>query len=325
MGYSIAIACRDPKPLSLHRNDVLRCYVNYLLQPLYGRRIYGKKFLRRPGNISYKVTMVRSGTLFKRYEIFVAAAAIAAHANWGARGFRQRDLRFLIELFTNWVEGSLAGGEIALNNTQVLRYLESLAAEGYAKVLSRQKQPRYRLTRLGLLELLTRLSNRPRGGRPEHFFFLFYFLSCYAPRITELIKAEGKHFPSAMRIEIEALLDYGRLLEEEVRKTQLELRKLEERISDSTQSSRLATKLFAQGAAMEEVVAELEKKYPYELNSQKPLSELFADIPPDIGRWELELGNTRRVTHLWLPTKQLLRSYLDALRTLERDFAGARS
>lgn len=262
--------------------------------------------------------MVRNETLLKRYELFVAAAAIAAHANWGAKGFRQRDVRFLIELFTNWVEGSLRGGGIPISNTQVQRYVEDLAQEGLAKAVSRQKQPSYRLTRLGLLELLTRISDRPPGGRAEHFYFLYYFLRNYGPRIVALIVAEGKQFPTAVRLEIEVLLDYRRLLQEEIQRVQRELRKIEERMSDSKNSSQLATKMFAQGADIPEVVTELERKYPYELNSQKPLRELFSDIPGDIAHWELVEGNVKRVVEIWEPARALLKAHLSGLRCLEQ-------
>lgn len=262
--------------------------------------------------------MERKDTLFKRNEIFVSAAAIAAHANSGEEGFRQRDVRFLIELFTNWVELSLAGGMIDLKNTQVLRYLDELVENGCAKRQQRRKQPTYRLTRIGLLELLSRLSNRQCGGRPEHFFFLFYFLRNYGPKIVELIRGEGKHFPSAMRLEIEALLDYGRLIQEEIVRVERELRKLDERIDDAVKAGKLATKLFASDTPIEHVVKELEQRYPYELNSQKPLSELIGGVPPDIGRWELMTGNIKRTEEIWGPARALLKCYLDSLRQLRQ-------
>ena len=37
-----------------------------------------------------------------------------------------------------------------------------------------------------------------------------------------------------------------------------------------------------------EVVKEVERLYPYQLNSQKPLSELIADIPPEPG-WSADV------------------------------------
>ncbi len=259
----------------------------------------------------------RNDTLFRRHEVFVAAATIAAHANGGEAGFRQRDVRFLIELFSNWVDISLVHGVLEVKNTQVQRYLETLAADGCAKRQTRAgKQPVYRLTRLGLLELLSRISNRPSGGRPEHFLFLYYFLCNYGPRISELIRAEGRHFPSAMRLEIEALLDYRRLLADEISAVTREIRQLDERIDDAVRAGELATRLFAKGVPITEVVAELEKRYPYELNNRKPLSELIGGVPPDLGRWELTEGNLARPAQMWNPVRSLFAAYLAALKKL---------
>ncbi len=260
---------------------------------------------------------MRTDTLFRRYEIFVGAATIAAHANSAEEGFRQRDVRFLIELFTNWVEHSIEGGILSVKNTQVLRYLEELVTEGFAKKTRKQKQPKYRLTRVGLLELMNRLSSRSSGG-PEHFFFLLYFLSNYGPKISELIRTESSQFPIGVRLEIEILLDWKRLLKEEIVKTERELRKLSERVETSQRSTRLAAKLFAKGADISEVVGEIEKNYPYQLNSQKPLSELFAGIPTDITRWELETGGMKRIEQIWFPARTILSAYLHSLKQFEQ-------
>ena len=53
-----------------------------------------------------------------------------------------------------------------------------------------------------------------------------------------------------------------------------------------------------------------EKKYPYELNSQRPLSELMANIPEMQGRWELTRGGKARAEILWQPVLELWRLYL---------------
>ena len=119
---------------------------------------------------------MRHDALFKRFEFLVAAAVIAAHANSRAQGFRQREVRFLIELFSNWVSASLEGEVLELKNTQILRYLEGLSSEAFARRSVRQRFPVYRLTRLGLIELLSRLVNPPAAIPPAQFFFVFYFL-----------------------------------------------------------------------------------------------------------------------------------------------------
>lgn len=47
--------------------------------------------------------MSRVGDLFSENEAIVAAAVVAAQATLGSDGFRQRDVRFYISVFSNWV------------------------------------------------------------------------------------------------------------------------------------------------------------------------------------------------------------------------------
>jgi hypothetical protein len=65
------------------------------------------------------------------------------------------------------------------------------------------------------------------------------------------------------------------------------------------------------------VIREVEKKYPYELNSMKPLHDLIASIAPDQRRWELETGGCVRATMLWEPQRALLKELLRNLRGIQ--------
>lgn len=257
--------------------------------------------------------MPKQDSHFQRHEIFTAAAAIAAHANFPDANFRQRDFRFLLDLFSNWVESSLSGSFQRIQNTQIQRYLERLVEEGYAKRAVRSARPAYRLTRIGLLELLTRLSDRTPGGRPEHFLFLFYFLSNYGPRIVEVIRKEGSQFPPAMRLEIETLLDCRRLLRDEIAAVERELEKLRERRDSSLRSAEQARQMFAKDVPFPEVTAEIERRYPYDLNSQKPLSTLLQEVPKDLAQWELEIGNRKRPEQIWNPQISILKHFRQEL------------
>ena len=259
---------------------------------------------------------MRTGTIFKRYEQFVAAATIAAHANASADGFRQRDVRFLIELFSNWVETTFEGQVLNLSNTQVLRYLDELVSEGFARRTHRQKRPSYFLTRTGLIELLGRLVPESLHIQAEHFFFLYYFLTNYRPRIERLVEAEGKQFPLSLRLELENLLDADSLARGQLAFAKLELKKLEARIKDAEAGRQLAAKLLSDEKELSEIALEVERSYPYELNSQKPLSELLSEIPDDLAVWEITEGSKMRVAHIWQPSLLLLSRYIECLESL---------
>ncbi len=254
-------------------------------------------------------------SLSLRHELFIAAATLGAHANT-SEGFRQRDVKFLIDLFGNWVELALQRSPASFQNTQVLRYLDSLVAEGYARKIMKKTHPYYRLTRTGLLELLSRMVEKPQLSRGSHFFFLYYFVHNYGPRIEELVRTEGRQFPYALKVEVERLLNAADLLGRELKYARQELAKIENRIDYARKSSALTVSLLEKGMPFAQVVKEAERKYPYDLNSQKPLSELIGGLPEPAQRWELETGNLRRVVHMWAPEKMLLESYIHALESL---------
>lgn len=261
---------------------------------------------------------MREGSLFNRFESLAAASCVAAHANAGLEGFRQKDVRFIIELFSNWIELSLSTSELPLNNTQVARYLDQLSKDGLARRTVSATRPMYRLTRLGIIELLNRTIPSTRLLPPEQCYFVVYFLKNYRTRLIELIEREGKQFPLAMRLEIDSLLDSNSVLQSQLDLTERELLRLDERIADSGHGSRLAKRLFADGLTTAEVARKVQQINPYELNSQKPLSELLSEVPADLGRWELEIGALKRAAELWTPLRTVLQAHKKNLRELLR-------
>ncbi|MFN8391902.1 MAG: hypothetical protein U0136_16555 [Bdellovibrionota bacterium] len=260
---------------------------------------------------------MRATTVLQRYDIYAAAATLAAHAGARDLGFRQRDVRFLIQLFSNWTECTLGNTAFVLNNTQVFRYLDDLVKQGFAKAKRKRAQPDYQLTRLGLIELVTRVVRAQDDTLPDQFFFRCYFLRAYRPKIFELIEAEGTLFPHSLKLELEALMDVKALIQNELKRVESELLKLEKRASDAQNAASLSRKLFGKGVPQDAVIRQVEKQFPYELNSQKPLSDLLSSIPADYIQWELEVGNSNRADQIWQPSLVLLRQYRDLLRGMK--------
>jgi len=264
---------------------------------------------------------MRSGTILNRYELFAAAGVIAAHATAigdpGVVSFRQRDVRFLFQLFANWTEKIIGSSSVPLKNTQILRYLEALVEQGFLKADRSKKQPEYRLTRAGLLELVSRIVQKREENLPDQTYFLCYFLKSYRDRLLQVAASEGATFPESLRLELESLLDVKALLKQEISRLNHDIAKLSERVTGSMEAGDLAGRLYRDGAPHSEIVKTMEKRFPYELNSQKPLSELLAEIPPALAKWELEVGNKARAQLLWQPSVALLIAHRDQLVRLQ--------
>ena len=248
--------------------------------------------------------------LLQRYRVFVLGATIAAHACSPSptASFRQRDVRFFIELFSNWMETALGAFSLPVQNTQVQRFLRHLVNEGYARRLERNKQPTYRLTRTGLIELTSQMVNGGVEAGRWQFLFLHYFIKNYRSRILDLVQREGQQFPAALRLELDAILDVRTLVERELKSVAVELKRLEARIDDALKVSTLM-RTKAGKIPFPELVSEVERLFPYELNNQKPLHDLMAKLPEELGVWELQVGPALRAKELWQPGRRLLLAY----------------
>lgn len=261
-------------------------------------------------------------SLLFRYEPYFACAAVAAHATRAADskqpGFRQRDVRFFIELFSNWSETTLSDCVLRVQNTQISRFLRGLVAEGYARLSARKGRDSFYLTRIGLIELITRAVSRSYFEQREQFFFVYYFVANYKGIISELVQREGQQFPPALQMELQSLLDESSFLDRQLTRARSELEKLERRIHDAQATIELARDGVAQGLSLEDIVREAQRKYPYELNSQKPLKELISDIPERSRLWELEKGNQMRIEQIWKPGHELLLVFIRQLERLAR-------
>lgn len=257
---------------------------------------------------------MRKSSLALHYQAYFHAATLGAESNWRHKGFRQKDFRFLLELFANWMECSLPNGTLGLHNAQVARYLEELVHQGLARKSTRGTQPRYSLTRSGVIGVLQSLVDRAAFLPLEQWFFVHYFVRQYGDRIDELAKDQGAQFPRALQLEIEALRDPAEVANRQLRHVDKEIKKLEARITEARQAALLARKLFGDGKKFEDVMAEVQKKHPYDLNNQKPMEELFAELPEAMRRAEIERGNHERADFLWEPLKDFLEDYKKAIR-----------
>lgn len=257
-----------------------------------------------------------SASSVHRLEIFTASATLAAHASFSDQGFRLRDLRFFTELFLNWVE-DIDAATYSLQNTQLARYLTELIDHGFAKKISTNNIQSFRLTRLGLLELLNRIISSTNATQPSTALFRICFVKSYRPRLESLVEREGAHFPHSLKVELTALLDLTALIQNEIKRVERALQRADRRIDDALKSSALTKNRLAAEVPFSQVVQEVESRYPYDLNSMKPLQELIASIAPDQRRWELEEGNLIRAHTLWKPQRAMLKELLQQLKALQ--------
>lgn len=250
--------------------------------------------------------MTRTPHDLAQHEPFLSAALLAAHAT-GAEGFRQRDVRFFMELFANWMAPSPFESPMIVHNTQILRQLQALSALRWARRAGRAP-PRWRLSAEGLLGLLRRVSSGLDPRQPGDFLFVFHFLDAYGAKLRVLL-GPARAAGSQLEAELATLTSPRRLLEEQRARVQRESSRLRARIDDARSTSQLARSLLDRGTPLAEVIAEVEARFPYELNHQRPLRELLDAMPEPWRREELTDTAERRANTLWEAQQTLLLAY----------------
>ena len=252
-----------------------------------------------------------------RYQIFVAAAVLAAHAVRPRTGFRQLDVCRFVELFSNWLESMEPQSDFSVQHTQIARYLENLVREGFARRMAEKAHPLYRLTRSGLVDIATRVKNPAHLMRREYFFFVLCMARSYRRKMLDVFQREGSDFPKALQLEMESLFDTDHLLDMQIAAVNRELKKLDERLEMVQKSQALAGSLLQSGSRADQVLEEIDRLHPFGLDQQQRYSEVFSVATEKQAIWELTTGNQNRVKYMWLPARNMLAHYVAELRALK--------
>lgn len=249
----------------------------------------------------------------KNLRVYLHAAICAGHINFKERGFRQKDVHFFFDLFSNWMESHL-GSRVHLQNTQVQRFIKSLVSEQILKQRA-GKVPTYICQDTGLLYLIEQMSRIEEEDDLELFFFQYHLLEIYYDLLFETLTEKKLELPHSLRIELKYLLNREVLLEKQKKRVQKNIDKLTLRGQETLQMEKLAVKLYSQGKSENVIISAVEQAFPYQLNHQLKMSELYNKIIPGLRKLELTTNAKKRVESLWGP---MLLYYQDYLKRLDR-------
>ena len=280
---------------------------------------YVVRFIRNIGclwwsNMCYNVTM-RKGSLSYSNEAYLHAALLAVHASYGGKPFRASEFKFFTGLFSNWMSSFFEDGQLDLQNTQVIRLLEKLANDA---LLSKAKGEReYQMTHAGLVESLRVVSSYSSLDRLDTFFFKFHFLCTYGDKIENMISKATKKLPRSYELEIEHMLNPLNLIGTQRHFITEQIEKLNKRVSDIEKQVRYTDNQLNQRLPLDEILTNVAKNFPYELNAQVNMSELFKSLDSDIRYHELVVTPAMRAPTLWGPSLKYLENFLIQLDELE--------
>ena len=256
---------------------------------------------------------MKSNSFYRQNHVFINSAIIAAYTSGEENFFRQKDVKFYLELFINWQESIFSAKE-EIQNVQIKRYLQYLIEEGLLNLKRRKNSPHYTLNRFGLIELIRQISENEDFHSPEEIYFSVYFIYNYRDNLISLVKKRGNSFPPGLKIEIETLLNSKNILTKQIEELEKLIKKIKQRLIDNQNARKKVEKLLSKGKGLNEIINIVEKEHPYQLNNQKRLSKLFKEIPDNLIIPELTFNSTNRGNIIW---SSQLESYRTLLKTLK--------
>jgi len=222
-------------------------------------------------------------------------------------------VEFYFELYANWLEFRFRDEGLHIELVQVVRILEHLKKEGLLKA---QGKRLYQFTETGVLGLLKKLVRSDAGLRLDEVIFIRYLLLTYGRVLESLILPEDRFVTSSLRREVRDLLNPEIVKKREQERLERLVRDLSTRIEESREIASYAQSRLKSGAPTDTVVSEVDRRFGYQLSYRKPFGELYAELPLELRKHELERGIELRNERLFdVLLKQCL-GELELLRSL---------
>lgn len=249
------------------------------------------------------------------YSKLFYAAIIATWLNREEKGFRQRDVKFYVDLLLDWMESAPFAKNVIIQNTQMMRFLDSLVERDW---LTRKDQspPVYFFNNRYFMDLIRETLNSSDKDPYEIFFLQYHLASVYRETLSELLLIRGVELSRGQKLDLDHLLDAKMLLRGQKERIEREIKKIESRQKEVVKMIELSKEELKKSSDTIEIVKKIEQKYPYQLQYQKSMSKAFSDIRPKLRVLELTTNSEKRISTLWSPLEEYLRSYLRTLENL---------
>jgi len=232
--------------------------------------------------------------------------------NRSEKGFRQKDLRFYIELINDWLDSTQKNKQSKIQNTQIMRFLESLVLKDW---LIKKIGPVYYFKNKNFMAFLKEVFRVEDEDPFEVFLLQVHSATLYSKIIYQLLNRRGIELSYGEKLDLEALLSAKSLIEIKRSSLLKEIKVLEKRIDEVDQMVQFSKSKINSMDPME-IAKELERINPYNLQFYQPMAKTFKDLIPEIAKLELTENSRKRINTLWIPILNDLKFKLNTLDQL---------
>jgi hypothetical protein len=237
---------------------------------------------------------------------------LGAWLNRNEKGFRQKDVRFYIELIADWMSTAPSFKNFKIQNTQTMRFLDSLCDQ---KWLIKKAGPIYFFNNNYFMSLIKEAFRIDEYDDYDLFQLQYHLATVYQTTILNLLFKRGVELSNGEKIDLELILSPKNLLSEQKKRIEKEIKVLQAREQDVVAMIDFSKKELLVNKPIE-VVKKLEKLNPYKLQYYKSMSDTFKDLLPEIVSLELTEHSEKRINTLWNPLKSNLENYLKYLNKM---------
>lgn len=224
-------------------------------------------------------------------------ALVGVWLNRSEKGFRQKDLRFYFELINDWVDSSHKNKHNKIQNTQIMRFLESLVLRDW---LQKKTGPIYYFRNKNFMPFLKEVFSVNEEDSFEIFLLQVHSATLYSKIIYQLLYRRGIELSYGEKLDLEVLLSSKNLIDIKRSNLLKEVKVLEKRIEDVEKMVQFSKNKINSYEPMD-IAKELEQINPYNLQFYQSMTKTFKDLIPEIAKLELTENSKRRIDTLWIP------------------------
>jgi len=207
---------------------------------------------------------------------------------------------------------------VVIQSVQIMRILEALEADGYAKVTKKGAQTYYGLTAEGVLYLIQELVKTEHYLPIAEILFINYYLTTYRPQLQRLAKSIANADEQAKLL---ALLKPGLMLERQLGILDQIIQRLEGRQADYDKIRKFLENPANAELSLDERIKKLPLGPSIPQTYKKSLREVLEDLPENLRAQEINQGFQQRREYYLEPygkvltgERQLLVSLLEGMR-----------
>lgn len=233
-------------------------------------------------------------SIFDRHRTLILSSFLAGHVVFRQNGFRLKDVQFFFYLFSNWLENDRKAKGIEIQLVQIKRLLEEFSAKGLVESIGVKRHKRFSFSFIGYQHLIRRLVSDDKFLTISEIILIQYILTEYRDQILEAISSHKVFISPSELLDFHSLIDPVAFVNRQIGWSNDVIKDLKIRLEENQAMAEYIDEAQREGRGTDEIIKVLTKKFSYQLNARRVLSDVFFDFGQEMMATELTNGFRNR-------------------------------